>query len=623
MSNTTELSSKHSDTLSEGAVEGFAPNWASDAPRGGRAVLNRVLKESAAVPLFLAQTFVQSLRDVGYDSTTSALCEHVDNSIGAAAKQVRIFFRQKGRSGNYHTDIMVYDDGRGMAPNVLQVATSFGGSMSYGSRSGIGRFGMGMKTAALSMSPVVEIYSWQEPKAIYRMALDTNEIGRDKANLVSLPKPDFLADYGDDIVEFFTRPMSFPKDRDEQDLVAPEGVDLIETLGVSGTIVYMPDCDRLTYAKSRTLVDHAVKEMARIYRREIAKGLKLYVNNRRVRAIDPTFSMPNAWHDKIEGLKTKTSRLVHAKKVPIAKNPNSAETVDITVKLFALPIEEWSSFSRKTLKNDMGVFSGHNISMLRNDREVFAGYIPNIVQRHGDTNWFRIEIDFSGELDEAFGIAANKQGVRLKEYVVDAINAAIGDDITAIREGIARFQSQRATEIRGSAPSQSEARANELDAFQPDALDLDLTDGQRAQIEENLKGLAIALKRETESDEEALERVKSSKYLITYKHDEYWPFYHVENKFGRIILTINTAHPFFTELYEPLLKTGVSEATEDGAVEPSSVQPPQGPVVILELMLLSLARTQSVLSRDNVDNAKLFDVFRRKWSEALRIQITH
>ena len=46
--------------------EKFSPNWAADAPRGGRAVLTRILKESATVPLFFAQTLVQSLRDVGY-----------------------------------------------------------------------------------------------------------------------------------------------------------------------------------------------------------------------------------------------------------------------------------------------------------------------------------------------------------------------------------------------------------------------------------------------------------------------------------------------------------------------------------------------------------------------------
>ena len=61
-------------------------NWASDAPRGGKAVLGRILKENATVPLFFGQTLIQSLRDVGYNHTTSALCEHIDNAIRVPVK---------------------------------------------------------------------------------------------------------------------------------------------------------------------------------------------------------------------------------------------------------------------------------------------------------------------------------------------------------------------------------------------------------------------------------------------------------------------------------------------------------------------------------------------------------
>src|ERR1700733_4450544 len=39
-----------------------APNWALDAPRGGKTVMNRILKENATVPLFFAQTLIASLR---------------------------------------------------------------------------------------------------------------------------------------------------------------------------------------------------------------------------------------------------------------------------------------------------------------------------------------------------------------------------------------------------------------------------------------------------------------------------------------------------------------------------------------------------------------------------------
>ena len=598
-----------------------APRWSPDAPRGGRAVLTRVLKESAAVPLFLGQNFVQSLRDVGYDSTTSALCEHVDNSIGGGATEVRIYFRQIGRRGAQQTDVLVYDNGHGMSPAVLQVATSFGGSMSYGSREGIGRFGMGMKTAALSLAPAVEIYSWQEPRAYYRMILDTNAIGRDKANLISLPEPEFMAELQSEIAEFFVQPMGFPKQRSEQVLLG-DTADANDALGSSGTIVYMPDCDRLSYATAKSLVEHCVKEMARVYRRYIAGGLKLWVNNRPVEAVDPTFSMLNARHAAIEGLKTRTSRLVAAKKVRIERG-GSHKPVEITVKLFALPIDEWSDLPRKVQKNDLGVFSGHNISVLRNDREVFAGYLSDIVKRHGDTNWFRIEIDFPGELDEAFGVAANKQGVRLKGHVFEAINREIGDEVSSVRDEIKRVQTKRSTAKRPDVPSASETRATEADAFQPESLDAELTAVQREQMDENLRGLAVVLKREGEADEAAFERVRQSKYLITYRHDEYWPFYHVENKFGRIILTINTAHPFYAELYEPLTRATTPDAGDGEAAEPAATPTPGGPSVILELMLFSLARAQSVLGRENPDAAKIFDTLRRKWSEAFRIQVTH
>src|SRR5207248_361033 len=90
--------------------------WSPDAPRGGKAVMNRILKENATVPLFFGQTLIQSLRDVGYNHTTSALCEHVDNAIQADATEIRVMFRQAGKRGDYQTDIAVFDNGRGMSP---------------------------------------------------------------------------------------------------------------------------------------------------------------------------------------------------------------------------------------------------------------------------------------------------------------------------------------------------------------------------------------------------------------------------------------------------------------------------------------------------------------------------
>jgi hypothetical protein len=605
-----------------GTNSSLAPHWSADAPKGGKIVMNRALKESAAVPLFLAQTFVQSLRDVGYDSTTSALCEHVDNAIGANASEVRVLIRQTGKKGTLKTDIIVHDNGSGMAPNVLKVATSFGGSMVFNNRSGIGRFGMGMKTAGLSMAPAIEIISWQEAGAYYRMILDTVAIGRDKSNLIALDDPEYLGTLDADIANFFTVPMSFPKDTKEQILLAPHDIDLQDALGHSGTIVYMPECDRLSSATARTLVEDATKTFAHVYRRALTKGLKIYVNNRPVEASDPTLSMPSARHTRLSALdniSVKTSRLVTAHKISIFPHTGAPLAHDVHIKIYALPIREWSKLSRKAL-SEIGVFNDQNVTILRNDREVFVGHVTKLVKRHGTAAWYRIEIDFPGELDEAFGVASNKQGVRMKDFVVEAIKKEISDDLISIRADVEQVQAQNAIEKKGAGPSLSETKANEADPFQAEQLDANLTEAEKAQIEENLRGLAIGLQRENETEEEAFQRIQASRYIIRFHHDKYWPFYDVDHKFGRVILTINTAHPFYEKLYEPVMARALE--TTNGDDDDGSKLQPNNLATTLDLLLLSLARTQSVMSQSNVEAAELFETFRQNWSNTLKIQMS-
>lgn len=601
-------------------------NWAPDAPRGGRTVLNRILKENAAVPLFFAQTLISSLRDVGYNHTTSALCEHVDNAIEAGATEVRIFFRQSGKKGDYQVDAAVYDNGRGMEPNVLKVATSFGGSMNYNNRSGIGRFGMGMKTAALSMSPVMELYSWQETGSIYSMILDVEAIGKDRSNAVNLPDPTLNTELRAELAELFYKPMGWPSDQKEQELFASDADDLAERLGAHGTIVFMPACDRLSSRKARTLGEHAVGEMARIYRRAISGGLRLYVNNRRVEAFDPTYSMANARHAKAlpDGAPA-TSRLLLSRPIDIPVSENDPSRVgQIVAKVFALPIEEWSDLDRKTQKNDLRIFDGLTVSILRNDREVFAGPLPKLTTQHSVTNWYRVQIDFPGLLDEAFGVASNKQGVRMKDYVLDKIRAEIGSDITKLNDEIRRFQAEKASRLEPAKATASEQRAGEVDQLHAKPLATEPTPEEQAQLDANLRGLAVTLKRDEETDDQAFERVKSSKYIIDFKHDEYWPFYHVDHKFGRIILTINTAHAFFDKLYNPLKELArqpVEEASEEGQISESKPVD-SGPLLALELLLLSLARAQGVLGMRSDEAKHVFDQLRREWSETYRIQLT-
>lgn len=598
-------------------------DWSADAPRGGKTVINRALKEKTTVPLFLAQTMISSLRDVGYNDTTSALCEHVDNAIQAGATEIRIYFKQTAKKGA-KIHVLVYDNGNGMSPNVLKVATSFGGSTSFAKRNGIGRFGMGMKTAALSLSPVVDLFSWQQDGGLYSMTLDVEAIGNSKSNMFELPEPTFHAELPQEIVEILTKPMLYPTSIDEQNLVATNPHDLPDRIAKSGTIVYMPDCDRLTYAKSKTLTDHATAEMSRVYRRFIAKGVRIYVNNRALEAFDPTYFMEDARHTQFLEPEVKaTSTLYESKNVPIAVADTDDSVIAVaSVKIYRLPIEEWTHLSRTTLKNQLKVFDGRTVTILRNDREVASKAMPELTTKHTVTHWYRVQIEFPGALDEAFGVSSNKQGVRPKSRVIEAIKKAIGSEISTLNDEIKHLQGKMATDRKSTKIAASEQRANDVDHHHPEALDPNLTAKEEAQLDENLRGLSTAIKRDGETDDQAFARVKSSKYLILFRHDKYWPFYHVDHKFGRVLVTINTAHPFYSHLYQPLLNFSTVEESEDAAPAPAD-DDAVTPIVALELLLLSMARAQSILGAKDDHAVTVIENLRQEWSNTYRIQLTN
>jgi hypothetical protein len=612
----------------------FHPNWGLDAPKGGKTVVTRALKDGATVPLFLGQTLIQSLRDLGYNSTTSALCEHVDNAIQWGATEVRVYFRQTGKQPKQRIDAMVYDNGRGMAPHVLKVAMAFGGSMVFENRSGIGRYGMGMKAAALNIARSVDVYSWQEPGQFYSMTLDVDAIGKDRNNMIELPDPEPTTQLPSDIGQMFTKVMIWPKNATDQVLLAEDESDLTEVLGKSGTIVYMPNCDRLSFSTARGLVDHATRELGRIYRRFIDKGVSIYVNNRLVEAFDPTFWMQSARHTKVEGLTRTRSALVDSWTIQIPVMEDSPNTTEVRVRMFLLPVQEWSAMPRDTLKNKMHVFDDHFVSYMRNEREVEIGPEPRLkVKKHTTNAWLRVEIEFTADADEAFGIAANKQGVRLKEYALDAI-LDHGENrflrtLTDMRKSIIDNQLKATAGKRAGQISEAERVATQTDAIQPVALPSVATDTeeQKKALEANLRGLAVSLRREDETEDQAYDRVQGSKFLTDFKHQEYAPFCDTEYKFGKVILKVNTAHPFYRKVWQPLADLAkkaipAADGDEVEALGGDVAESARKALLGLELMLLSLVRAQTQMTSGsaNDEQIQLFRNFRKAWSDTMETQ---
>ena len=615
-----------------------SPEWGVSAPKGGRTVVNRALKDGARVPLFLGQTLINSLRDLGYNSTTSALCEHVDNALQWGAKEVRVYFRQTGKQPNQQIDALVYDNGKGMAPHVLKVAMAFGGSMVYDNRTGIGRYGMGMKAAALNIARSVDVYSWQEPGANYSMTLDVDEIGRDRNNMIELPDPQLTDALPTEIAEILTKIMSYPKAASEQDRLAESAEELDDSLGKSGTIVYLPQCDRLTFSTAKGLCDHAVKELSRVYRRFIGEGVRIYVNNRSIEAFDPTYWMPTARHTKIvQELEEKKSRLFDSWAVQVPISEGSPNMTEVRVRMYVLPVDSWGSLTRETLKNKLHVYDDHTVSYIRNAREVEIGAEPRLkLNKHHTNAWLRVEIEFTAEADEVFGVAANKQGVRLQQVAADEIlrhdDGRFSKNITAIRKSIREKQLKASTAEQAGQSGEAERYATESDSIQAVSLPAPPADTaeQKAALEANLYGLAVSLKQEKETDEQAFDRVKKSKYLVDLKHEQYAPFYDTEYKFGKLILRVNTAHPFYQKVWQPLtdLAKKTAAATngdDDDMAEGGMTEATCKPLLGLQLMLLSLARAQTQMSSgdDGETQLQLFRNLRKSWSDILETQFQH
>ncbi len=95
-----------------------------------------------------AHLLLMSLRSVGY-KTETAIADVIDNSISADATEIHVNFIWNGEK----SQLCIWDNGHGMTYNELISSMKIGSSNPLDERTSndLGRFGMGMKTAAFSL----------------------------------------------------------------------------------------------------------------------------------------------------------------------------------------------------------------------------------------------------------------------------------------------------------------------------------------------------------------------------------------------------------------------------------------------------------------------------------------
>jgi len=104
---------------------------------------------------------INSLRAFGYDFAT-AIADLIDNSIFAGARDIRIDYSWEDGAPWFR----VVDDGKGMSESVLREAMRLGSQnpLKERDKKDLGRFGLGLKTAAFSQCKLLLVRSKTRPK---------------------------------------------------------------------------------------------------------------------------------------------------------------------------------------------------------------------------------------------------------------------------------------------------------------------------------------------------------------------------------------------------------------------------------------------------------------------------
>lgn len=348
-----------------------------------------------------AGKFITSLRKVGYDNY-SALMDIIDNSVDAAATVIEVAVYQK----NKEVEFLIVDNGTGMEPETLNQALRLGSETEKTSGS-LGKFGMGLSTASLSLCRRTAVYSkTEDEKQWHAGVIDTDEI-------VSKNR--------------FVRAFAPVDGREVMDVLKKGDISLKLS---HGTVVHLSNCDQVKNSNTSVFATILKRHLGQTYRQFIENGLKLIVNGSVVLAEDPLYR-------KVEGTEMWIDDWFDI------ETPTGKEKVIMRVAL----IPDYGPSGNR--ERGIGVQS-QGVYVLRNNREIISGWWPFSERRHNDFNRFRAELIFSAELDDAMGVNFSKRGIEPTQSVIDQIKRVLEPQLTGVRQRAKKAQQATGEDIKVS-----------------------------------------------------------------------------------------------------------------------------------------------------------------------------
>jgi hypothetical protein len=502
-------------------------------------------KGPAAFSLVAAEAFVEGMRDSGYKSTGTAVDELVDNAIQAQAERVDIIFDVTNSKGKQEEigDLAVIDNGHGMEPDMIRAAILWGGTHRANDRSGFGRYGFGLPSAAVSITPRYHVYSKTADGEIHGITIDLKEVASGvhttKDGTVIAPEAGKAK-----LPEFVTKYLGKRELR-------------------SGTVIVLEKPDRLTsgYRKPTGFHKTMLQHLGLIYRQSL-RNCALYVNGEKVQAVDPLFLDPSArYYDVGNGVLAQSMDPLSF----TVKTADGKKTGKVNFRFSLMPPDfqgggpdgKSGKPRLSIMKENQAYFivtrNGRQVDLVRQAEFKKEGY--NKVLQNYDRNW-AVELDFDPVLDEDFGITVNKQQINIHERMWNILEAqGVGAMVKALWEKFTKMRQD--TIAKEEAQKKEGPRLSEVVMAESEKLfrrPAPLSAEKQDKADEKLKQKAEKTAEETGEKKEAVERrykeqSQKERFKILTEANEGAPFYRAELFGSQIRVYLNIRHKFYSDVY--------------------------------------------------------------------------
>lgn len=329
-----------------------------------------------------ANLLLSSLRSVGYSEET-AIADIIDNSISAEANIIKLNFDWSNKR------IVIIDDGKGMTQKDLLESMRIGSSNpnDYRNKNDLGRFGMGMKTAAFSLGKKLTVITKKENK-ISNASWDLAKIEIDNEwNL-------YIEDQTSPIISFANEQI---KEFDNGTVVIIDNLDRLV------------DLDNLNKSKERfyRIIRKIKKHIALVFHRFIEEDrLLIYVNNNLIKAYNPFLIENKATQELSTEIYDEKNVIIQPYILPHKTKFKSEEDYQ-------------KASGPKGWLNSQGFY------VYRNRRLIIYGTWFERIRKEHSFNLVRIKLDMSSENDFDWKIDIKKSKAVPPVYLDDLINNII------------------------------------------------------------------------------------------------------------------------------------------------------------------------------------------------------